>query len=116
MKPETALLRKTSTMGIVLWVEAGNLKYRADKPIDDEILKQLRAHKAEIISILTGSTAVPDWCDSRCEHFHRLEVPGVGTRQWCCWETDERHWCRYRLDALNACPLSKYNKSTAQLK
>jgi hypothetical protein len=53
----------------------------------------------------TTRPTLPNWCNTSCDHYHRLEVPDVGTMQWCCSETDDRHWRRSRLDLMTECPI-----------
>lgn len=44
---------------------------------------------------------IPSWCNTtHCESYHQAD--GM---QWCCRETDERHWRRDRIDAMNECPM-----------
>jgi len=50
---------------------------------------------------------LPSWCSARCEHFHKLVVPDLGTMMWCCWEVDSSNWRRYRISAMTGCPLEK---------
>ena len=115
MKTATALLRSTESLGIVLWVEAGQIRYKAKQPVSDGWKSQIRAHKAEIINLLAtdkpgGATeaarpTVSSWCNVRCEHYHKLSIPDRGTMAWCCWEDDSTHWRRVRVDSMTKCPL-----------
>jgi hypothetical protein len=104
MSPETAILRKASTLGIFLWVEGGKLKYKADRPLAGEVLEQLKAHKAEVVASLTRTAKIPGWCSQICEHFHQTEIPDMPTVVWCCTEEDSKHWRRVRLDTMTECP------------
>ncbi|MGD9506464.1 MAG: hypothetical protein AB7W37_16270 [Syntrophobacteraceae bacterium] len=177
MKTATALLRSAESLGIILWVEGGQLRYKARQPVSDGIKSRIRQHKAEIIDLLSparrngracnhrgneatrtvpswcrancpgleviplaneGEVAgcvhpvtgawrrldmmtecpavsahkvmngagptLPEWCNARCEHYHRLDVPDLGTMQWCCHETDATHWRRNRIDSMTGCP------------
>jgi len=60
------------------------------------------------LDMMTGCAAMqreprptlPSWCNTRCEHYHRLDVPDLGTMQWCCHETDATHWRRNRIDSM----------------
>lgn len=52
---------------------------------------------------------LPSWCNSKCEHYHRLELPVTGEMQWCCWEMDEKNWQRSRIDMMTGCPMRKEN-------
>ena len=113
MKTATALLRSAESQGIILWVEGGHLRYKARQPVSDGFKDRIKEHRAEIIKLLsrgeTDSTpsTLPEWCDTRCEHYHRLDLPVIGTMQWCCWEKDERHWRRDRIDGMGGCPMVK---------
>ena len=49
---------------------------------------------------------LPEWCNPRCEHFHRLDVPEIGAMQWCCFERDETKWRRDRIGTMTVCPIT----------
>lgn len=51
-------------------------------------------------------STVPDWCNTKCKHFHRTDVPQIGTLLWCCQEEDSTHWRRHRIDSMNECPIA----------
>ncbi len=52
--------------------------------------------------------ALPEWCKgSQCDCFHRANIPGVGTLQWCWQARDETHWRQDRIDTMIGCPLRK---------
>ena len=116
MKTATALLRSAESLGIILWVEDGQLRYRARQPVSDGFKSQIKEHKTEIINLLTGKPGgavqatkpnLPGWCKSSCEHYHRLELPDGGELQWCCQGDDERHWRIDRIDKMSICPMVK---------
>lgn len=115
MKAVSALLQRAESVGLSLWVEGGQLRYRAKQPIGEGLKAQIRERKDDIINLLSKShggtaeairAALPSWCNTRCDCYHRLEVPDVGTLQWCCQEIDENHWRRDRLDTMSGCPLA----------
>jgi hypothetical protein len=111
VKAASALIRAAEAQGVTLWVEGGQLRYKARQPVADGFKDRIREHKAEIIKLLeekpvaTGETRLPEWCDSRCESFHRLMIPEVGTMMWCCQEDDSTQWRRVRIDTMNSCPM-----------
>lgn len=49
--------------------------------------------------------ALPSWCRTNCEHFHKLVAPEIGTIRWCCFEQDATHWRRDRIDSMSKCPM-----------
>jgi len=56
----------------------------------------------------TTPPVLPSWCnENRCAHFHRLVVTEIGTSLWCCWEKDETHWRRERIDTMSGCPMQE---------
>lgn len=64
----------------------------------------------------TTRPTLPSWCNPRCDCYHRLEVPDVGTQeaiatqrnaQWCCQEISETHWRRDRIDTMSGCPTER---------
>lgn len=55
----------------------------------------------------TTRPPVPEWCNARCDCYHRLELPEIGTMQWCCFEQDDANWRRDRIDTMTACPITK---------
>lgn len=114
MKTVTALLRSAESLGIALWVEGGQLRYKARQPVSDGMKDRIRKHKAEIISLLSTQTGhpekpdhppLPDWCNPHCECFHRLEIPNLPVVQGCYREIDEKNWRWSRLDKMNSCPM-----------
>ena len=115
MKAASALIRSAETLGVVLWVEGGQIRYKARQPVSDGFKSQIKARKAEIIELLRekpveeGKSSPPEYCDSKCKCFHRLVVPDLGTLAWCCWEEDSAHWRRVRIDAMTECPMTAGN-------
>ncbi len=113
MKTATALLQSAEAHGIVLWVDGDQLRYRARQAVSDGMKERIRENKAEIINLLKSKTcgsdettrvAFPDWCNPRCECFHRLELPGLEVVQGCYLENDERNWQWAKLDKMKSCP------------
>ena len=93
----------------------GSLKAIGEQETVNRWRPLLKQHKAEIINLLATDkpggaieatrSSVPSWCSARCEHFHKLSIPTLGTVLWCCWEEDSTHWRRLRVDAMNSCPM-----------
>ena len=113
MKAASALLLSAESLGIVLWVEGEQLRYKAKQPVSDGMKDRIREHKAEIIELLSnqgGGPAppalpqFPDWCNPGCECFFRLELPGLPVVLGCYQETDSTHWRWSRLEKMNNCP------------
>ena len=46
------LLRDAGEQGLTLWLDEGQLRYKAMQPVSDELKGRLRQYKAEIISLL----------------------------------------------------------------
>lgn len=93
----------------------GSLKAIGEQETVNRWRPLLKQHKAEIINLLATDKpggaieatrpTVPSWCNVRCEHFHKLSIPDLGTVLWCCWEDDSTHWRRVRVDSMTECPL-----------
>ncbi|ADW16663.1 hypothetical protein Despr_0483 [Desulfobulbus propionicus DSM 2032] len=109
-----AIIEAAVTDGLVVNLSpTGSLKAIGEQEAVNRWRPLLKQHKTEIINLLSGKPSgemqatrptLPNWCNARCDHYHRLDVPDVGTMQWCCWETDERHWRRDRIDTMSRCP------------
>lgn len=111
-----AIIEAATADGLVVGLApGGSLKAVGEQEVVDRWRPLLKQHKNEIINLLAtdkpgGATeatrpTLPNWCNARCEHYHRLEVPDVGTMQWCCWEDDIKHWRRERIDTMSKCPV-----------
>jgi len=118
MKTASTILRSAESLGIELWVEGGQIRYKARQPVSDGFKSRIRQHKAEIINLLSREPGgvvtatrptLPSWCNSRCEHRHRLELPDLGAVEWCCFEQDANHWRRVRIGTMNGCPMKEEN-------
>lgn len=55
----------------------------------------------------TTRPTLPEWCSNGCEHYHLRKLPAVGTVQWCCQGTDDKHWRIVRIDKMAGCPMAK---------
>ena len=91
----------------------GSLKAIGEQEAVNRWCPLLKQHKAEIINLLSKKPGgaieatrptLPSWCNPRCDCYHRLELPEIGTMQWCCFEQDETHWRRDRIDTMKSCP------------
>ena len=117
MKAASALIRSAESQGITLWVEGGQLRYKARKPVSDGLKDRIREHKADIINLLknqpapTGTSSamsiIPEWCTLGCECCCKLEFPDLPVVHGCYMETDERNWKWSRHDTMTACPRAK---------
>jgi hypothetical protein len=92
----------------------GSINATGEQAVVNRWQPTLKEHKPEIINLLTrqqggADTAqlIPDWCDSRCDCFHLLEVTCLEMAQGCYQETDTTHWRWSRLDKMKSCPLGK---------
>jgi len=92
----------------------GSLKAIGEQETVNRWCPLLKQHKAEIINLLSKKPGgaveatrptLPSWCNSRCDCYHRLELPEIGTMQWCCFEIDKTHWHRDRIDTMRGCPM-----------
>lgn len=55
---------------------------------------------------------LPCWCQGRaCEHHHRLELPDLPTVEWCCDDSNGRHWRIYRIDRMKSCPINQADQA-----
>lgn len=111
MKAANALLRRVESLGVILWVEGDQLRYKARQPVSDGLKNRIRQHKPEIINLLrfakvqeTIRPKVPEWCDPGCTCFCRLEFPDLPMVMGCYQENDSSHWRWSRLDKMTYCP------------
>jgi len=114
-----AIIEAASTDGLVVNLsQNGSLEVVGEQQVVDRWRTRLKQHKAEIINLLSRESGgvvtatrptLPNSCNSRCEHYHRLELPDLGAVEWCCFDQDERHWRRMRIDTMNGCPLNREN-------
>ncbi len=107
-----SILEAVTSEGLVVTLaESGSLKVAGEQEMVNRWRPLLKQYKAEIIRLLSKQSGdaptLPSWCNSRCEHFHRLEVLDLGTMQWCCQEMDETHWRRLRIGTMTGCPLQE---------
>ena len=115
MNAQTIIERACSEGLIFTLAESGNIKARGDHEVVIRWQPLLKQHKEDIVNLLmrkepdrvaqTIRQTLPEWCDHNCEHYHRLDLPDLDTMQWCCWEIDETHWQRDRIDKMNGCPV-----------
>ncbi len=109
-----AIIEAATAEGLVVdLAQNGSLKAIGEQKTVNRWRPLLKQHKAEIINLLkakpggAGEAArptLPSWCNPRCDCYHRLELPEIGTVQWCCFEQDETHWRRDRIDTMQSCP------------
>lgn len=100
-----AIVEAATAEGLVVELSLnGSLKAVGEQEVVDRWRPLLKQHKAEIVILLSGVN-LPNWCRADCDHYHRLEVPDVGTMQWCCQDDDYRHWRIARINRLSHCPL-----------
>jgi hypothetical protein len=116
-----SIIETAAVEGLVVDLSpTGNLKVGGDKGVIARWTPVLKQHKTEIVDLLSKKQVslksrmppIPEWCNSSCEHFHRLDVPEVGLMQWCCHEEDEIHWRRVRIDKMTGCPERKKTEPT----
>ncbi len=109
-----SIIEQATTEGVVITLsENGKIKVAGGKDVVDRWRPLLQERKQEIVDhLVCGGGAVratwatvPSWCSARCEHFHELVVPDLGTMMMCCWEADLTHWRRLRIDTMNSCPM-----------
>lgn len=110
-----AIIEAATAEGLVVNLSpTGSLKATGEQEAVNRWRPLLKQHKAEIINLLIGKAGgvvtatrptLPNWCNARCEHYHRLEVPDLPTVEWCCFEQDERHWRRGRIGTMKECPI-----------
>jgi len=98
--------------------QSGSLKVVGEQETVDRWRPRLKQHKTEIINFLNAKPGgavtatrptLPSWCNSRCEHRHRLELHDLGAVEWCCFEQDATHWRRVRIGSMNGCPVKEEN-------
>lgn len=116
MKAAKALLQSAESLGIVLWVDGDQLRYKARQPVSDGMKDRMREHKADIINLLNSKPArpvgakrptLPGWCNPQCECFHRMELPGSEVVQGCYQALGETNWRWSRIDKAKSCPRVK---------
>jgi len=107
-----AIIEAAKSEGLIVNLsQSGSLKVVGDQETVDRWRTRLKEHKAEIVASLIRIAKTPSWCSRQCEHYHRLEIPTLGVMQWCCSETDDRHWRRDRIDLMPGCPLKNGGES-----
>ena len=114
MKTANDLIQDAKSIGIFLWVEGGQLRYKARQPIADDFKAQIKKHRAEIIHQLTVQPILPNWCAAKCDHFHEMKIPGMEPVRYCCLETDSKNWLRIRIENLNECPAGERTCTNAK--
>ena len=111
------IIEQAATEGLVVRLSpGGSLKAIGNQEAVNRWRPVLTQHKLEIINLLVTvkpggaieatRPTVPDWCNTKCEHFHRMDVPEIGTFLWCCQEEDPTYWCRLRINSMNECPIA----------
>jgi hypothetical protein len=58
---------------------------------------------------MSEQSKIPPFCNTKCEHFHVSNITGIGIGPvlLCCFEDNEKHWIRRRLDGLSGCVKEK---------
>jgi len=54
----------------------------------------------------TTRPSLPEWCNSGCDCFCRLELPGIEVVQGCYQEISVTNWIWSRIDKMNRCPIA----------
>jgi hypothetical protein len=57
------LMTQAKTHGITLWTEGGTLRYRGDDSAISALLSELKAHKVELVEILSAERRIRAWLD-----------------------------------------------------
>ena len=114
MKAVQALLQSAQSLGIILWVDGDQLRYKARQPVSDGMKGRIREYKADIINLLNSKPVrpvesvrptLPGWCNPQCECFCRLELPSLENVLGCEINTTSG-WRWVRLSNLTGCPLA----------
>lgn len=112
MNATEALMQSAESLGVKLWIEAGELRYRATRPLNDGFKAQLKGHKDEIVKLLTGHPGgpsattrliLPSWCRNDCLSLESVDLPREGPVPGCLRPGPGiEQWTR--LEWLRSCP------------
>jgi hypothetical protein len=100
-------------MGLHLWVDGDQLRYKATRAVNDGLKDRIREHRRDIITLLKSKSTsaagpvLPQWCNPDCPCLRRIEAAETDTVSACLMETDERNWKWTRIDKMQSCPKSE---------
>ena len=114
MKAASALLQSAGSMGLHLWVDGDQLRYKATHAVSDGLKDRIREHRRDIITLLESKTALPQWCNPDCPCLRRIEAAETPAVSACLMEIDERNWKWTRIDKMQSCPKCETTTAPAE--
>ncbi len=79
MKAASALLQSAGSMGLHLWVDGDQLRYKATHAVSEGMKARIREHRRDIITLLGSKAALPQWCNPDCPCLRRIEAAEIDT-------------------------------------
>ena len=61
MKAASALLQSAVSMGLYLWADGDQLRYKATHAVSEGMKARIREHRRDIITLLGSKAALPQW-------------------------------------------------------